>query len=280
MAGAYDQADVDVLRRHVQEHQVDGSKDMGPADLANCRVLCAIAPDVVPVLQSMGDATWPSERRLERRPKGLLSTLTPEPTLAPPFKVLLRRHDVGTLRTDWRLEAAGPMGFFEWDDSGRITGNYGYRYPVYSVRPVFEQRQPSRSSAPAPGFALGDGRTLFHAGFAINCRPLLGSHSHVTPIDARIDAPVYVRSNAPTEVVHGLSEVTGKPRVEEGRPGISPTDAYFDLMEQVNRTRYFQTWGYNEYISPGWNSESLMNVFADPSVRAVWLPPAGERLPQ
>ncbi len=271
MSSEYIESNVNTITQRVQEQMASGSTAMSPSDVANCRILCGIAPEVVPVLYFLGDQSWPSPRVRVRR-KGLLDALVPAATRPPRFKVLLRRYDLGTLQTEWRLEAAGPVEFFDWDDSGRITGNYGYRYPVYSVRPVFDELRSVPVGSSVVSFASHNGRSLVHSGFAINCRPLRESKGYCTAIDARIEAPVYVRSNSTIDLIKDLREVAGKPRLEEGRPGISPTDAYFDLMELVNREEYFRTWGYNEYVSPGWNPESLMMSFYDPAVRAVWLP--------
>jgi hypothetical protein len=271
MSSTYGQTEMNALTERVQEQLETGSTGLSAADVANCRVLCGIAPEVVPVLYFLGDHSWPSPRVRPRR-RGLLDRFITPSTPAPRFKVFLRRYDLGTLQTEWRLEAAGPVEFFDWDDSGRITGNYGYRYPVYTVRPVFDEVRVLPAGSSAVSFASEDGRSLIHSGFAINCRPLQDSRGYCTTIDARIDAPVYIRSNSTMDLVKGLKDVVGRPRIEEGRPGISPTNAYFDLMEHINREEYFRSWGYNEYVTPGWTPETLMAVFYYPAVRALWVP--------
>ncbi|HZT97798.1 MAG TPA: hypothetical protein VFB34_13265 [Chloroflexota bacterium] len=208
-------------------------------------ILCRVAPAVAPLLRSMARRTW-------SLPESHQSSGAVSQGAHDPFKILLRKRDLATLRIDWRLEAAGPMQLVEWDQSGRVLGPYLYRYQVYTVRPVFDD--------------LG-----VHCGFGLNGRSLRPDQTVYMPVDARVDCALFIRSTDLRELLRGLESLTGSPRTEEGRPGLAPADAYFDLMQEINRTNYFLTWGYNEYMAPGWTAETLAPVLDNPAVRAVWL---------
>ncbi len=217
-----------------------------------CEILARIAPEVAPVLLELGQQAWSpkSQRQSTVAQSGRLEPV--HGSTPGPFKVLMRRYDLSTLRTDWRLEAAGPMQLLEWDESGRVNGPYAFRYQVYTIRPVFDD----------------DG---FHCGYGVNCRFLRQDQSVYEPVDARMDCAVFVRSTDLIDLLAGLRSVDGSPRTEEGRPGLAPTDAYFELMQHINRTNYFLTWGFNEYVAPGWSADTLVEVFRNPEIRAVWL---------
>jgi hypothetical protein len=212
------------------------------------RILCRMAPHVVRTLYELGERTWPQTSR--PAPPGRFSFATAKPTIAPLFRVIMRRKDLGTLQESWRLECGGPVEFFEWDDSGAIRGSYGVRYPVYSVMPVFDE------SGQWSGFGLNSRRA---------------GTEHMQALDARVDCAAFVRSTNPEELVAGLRSLAGKPRIEEIRPGVSPTSEYIDLMLSANRRSYFTNRGVNQYIGPLWTPESLDHVFDEPEVRAVWI---------
>lgn len=215
-------------------------------------ILAQIAPEAVPVLYDLAEGTWPPQSRSKGKTFSPVRPIGAAiPATSPRYRVLLRRRDLTTLATSWALEAGGPVEFFEWDDSGRILGPYGVRYPLYSVVPVFNER-------------------LHWCGFGINGRTGRWG-GRMRAIDARIDCPVYVRSTNTADLIEGLRSVRAHPRVEEARPGLSPTNAYFDLMLRENRRTYFEARGVNQYIGPGWTSEALERAFEDRHVRAIWI---------
>lgn len=225
-----------------------------------CHILCSIAPEIVPVLREMAEETWPRHTYREERRWGFVGPLRRVRVDLPDrFRILLRRYDPFTVKPDWRVEAGGPVEFFEWDDSGRIVGPYGIRMPVYTVRPVYDH--------------VGS-----WSGFGVNCRSCQGPGGRLMALDARLDCPLYVRSRNSSDLLESLYSIRGRPRFEEARPGLSPTDPYFDLMQRINRRTYFESRGANQYLGPGWTPETLEQVFSDPEVRAVWLgdesPPA------
>lgn len=212
-----------------------------------------IAPDVVPVLYRIAGSTWPQVVRSTRRKYGLVGPKeTVQETLSPQYKVLLRRYDLATLTTSWRLEAGGPVEFFDWDASGRVRGAYGIRYAFYSICPAFDEVE---------GWS----------GFGLNGRQSDRLDGAMSAISARLDCPEYIRSHHASDVVAGLESLRGRPRVEEARPGMAPTDGYFDVMQRENREAYLKNRGVNQYIGPGWSPETLVQTFRDPTVRAVWI---------
>jgi hypothetical protein len=231
----------------------------GPASAARARtdsplrVLSEIAPPIVPILYQLAERTWPRIRESTRRRFGVIG---PEERvkeeLPVRYRILLRRYDLATLNPSWRLEAGGPVELFDWDDSGRITGSYGFRYPVFSISPVYDEV----------------GRM---AGLAVNGRPSTREDGALDAIDARMDSAAFVRSSDIGVLSSALGSLAGKPRIEEARPGMEPTHGYFDVLQRVEKSSYLVSRGVNEYVSPGWNPETLAASFDDASVRAVWI---------
>ena len=93
----------------------------------------------------------------------------------------------------------------------------------------------------------------------------------MSAIDARINSESYVRSTDGSTVSSALRSVAGKPRTEESRPGMDPTDGYFGVLQRENKRSYLATLGVNQYIGPGWTSEALQQAFLEQSVRALWM---------
>jgi len=227
--------------------------DRDRTDSSPCAILCHVAPHVLPTLHALAERTWPSEIAVSQRRWGVLGkTEIVRERVGPRYRIILRRRDLSTLEEDWRLEAGGPVEFFDWDASGRILGPYGIRYPNYSIRPVFDEM----------------GRWC---GFALNARPLVGPERRLQAVDARLDAPVFIRSTEVSDLVEALSSLEGKPRIDESRPGLDPTHAYFDLLRMCQRETYFKSRGVNAYVPRGWTPDTLQELFGDSGVRAVWL---------
>lgn len=219
-----------------------------PAD-----VLTEIAPVVVPILYQMAEWTWPRQREQVRKRFGIVG---PEQRvreeLPAQYKILLRRQDLATLRPSYRLEAGGPVEFFDWDESGRVGGAYGIRYPVYSICPVYDE--------------VGN-----WSGFALNGRPSTRNDGCLSAIDARLECALFVRSTDPTDLISAFKSLDGKPRVEEARPGMEPTRQYFDLLQRENKQLYMINRGANQYVGPGWTSNTLRLALEEPWVRAIWI---------
>jgi hypothetical protein len=223
------------------------------AEQTPLHVLSDIAPSLVPVLYELADKTWPGTRETARKRFGAFGpTERVREELPVQYRVLLRRYDLGTLDPCWRLEAGGPVEVFDWDDSGRITGPYGFRYPVYSVAPVYDEV----------------GRL---AGFGLNGRPSTRDDGALASIDARMECASFVRSTDAGAVSAALRALAGRPRTEETRPGMAPTHAYFDVLQRVDKRLYLANRGVNQYVSPGWTPETIRAAFDDPAVRALWI---------
>ena len=216
-------------------------------------ILANIAPAVVPMLYELADHAWPPVRDIVAKRFGVFGPPRRVRRKDPPGnRVVLRRFDLATIRPNWRLEAAGPVELFDWDDSGRVIGSYGFRYSVYTVYPVFDENREA-------------------IGFGINGRAPSTGDGTMSAIDARLNCESFVRSTDAKAVNAALRSVAGKPRTEESRPGMDPTDGYFDVLQHENKRSYLTTLGVNQYISPGWTSESVQDAFEDPSVRALWI---------
>lgn len=217
------------------------------------KILSEIASEVVPVLYDIAAKTWPPGRESTHRRFGVVGPQQQVRKVLPPqYRVLLRRYDLATLRPNWRLEAGGLVDFFEWDDSGRIYGSYGYRYPLYSVSPVFDE--------------LGN-----WSGFGLNGRPSNRKDGALSAIDARLACDAYIRSTDAGDAVSALRTLMGRPRVEEERPGIAPALAYIEVLQRDNKRLYFLNRGVNQYVGPGWTPETLRQAFLPRWVRAVWI---------
>jgi hypothetical protein len=215
--------------------------------------LAELTSTIVPVLYEVGEKTWPRLCEYRRKRWGVIGPeITVHEILPRRFTVMLRRYDLATMWPSWRLEAAGPVEFFEWDDSGRILGSYGVRYSVLSVAPVVDEQSDV-------------------AGVTINSRSATGVGGMVNAIDARIDSAAFVRAISGPDIASALRAVAGKPRVEEFRPGISPTSEYFEVVSRQNKSAYFEARGANEYLGPEWTPVSIRNAFRNPAIRAVVL---------
>lgn len=226
------------------ERPVAGSKT--PLD-----VLSELAPALAPVFYEMGERVWPRDRESTKPRFGLAGGReTARETGPRRFAVLLRKRDLFTLDLNWRLEAGGPVEFFEWEDSGTVTGSYGVRYPVISVAPVLDE---SRR----------------WSGFAICPRTAGSPGGALSAIDARLDSHAFVRSMDSAEIARTLREAGLGPRVEEARPGMAPTELYFQTIRNEDRRGYFLSRGANDYVSPGWTPETIRQAFRNPRVRAL-----------
>lgn len=216
-------------------------------------ILSEIAPLVVPALYQFAEHTWPRETEIERKRFGIVgSTVRVKAELPPRYRIVLRRYDLATLDSSWRLEAGGPVDLFEWDESGRVTGFYGFRYHVLSISPVYDE--------------------LGHpAGFAINGRPSNREDGALSSIDARIDTTAFVRSTDPTDLISTLRLPHLVPRIEEVRPGMAPTAGYANVLRQMDKRAYLTSRGVNEYVSPGWTPDTLRKAFEHPAIRALWI---------
>ncbi|HEV3309065.1 MAG TPA: hypothetical protein VG815_00875, partial [Chloroflexota bacterium] len=216
-------------------------------------ILAAVAPEVVPALYKLAERTWPRQRETTRRKFGFIG---PEETVREDmpvrYKVLMRRYDLATLRPSWRLEAGGPVELFEWDDSGKITGRYGFRYPVYSICPVFDE-------------------SGHWSGFGLSGRPPSRDDGALNAIDARLECLAYVRSTNVSELLEALKAQEGKPRIEEARPGMAPTEEFTNVLQHDNKRTYLTNRGVNEYLGPGWTPDTIRLAFRNPRVRAVWI---------
>lgn len=226
-------------------------------------VVCALAPALAPALEEIARQTWPREVRVREKRFvvfGPTEVVTEE--VPPRFRIIVRRRDLFTLEEDWRIEAGGPVEFFEWDESGAIVGAYGVRYPSYSVRPVYDEAGA-------------------WAGLGLNCRSIQVGEAYLRTVDARVTCAEYVRSAGVPDVIAGLKNLQGRPRVDEARPGLRPTHELYDVLLRENKRTYFESRGVNQYVGPGWTRETLFHAFDDPSVRAVWIgdrePPKPER---
>lgn len=216
-------------------------------------ILSEAAPSVVPVLYELAARSWPLTTEVERRRFGFFGPTQREKLVMPPrFKILLRRYDLATLNPSWRLEASGPIECFEWDDSGKIMGSYGFRYPVISVVPVYDERN-------------------HPVGFAVNGRPSNRPDGALGAIDARIDTAAFIRSTNVDELLPVLRSPDLRPRIEEARPGVAPTWAYVEVLKQLDKGAYISSKGANEYVSPGWTPQTLRSAFDHPAVRSVWV---------
>ena len=230
----------------------DASSPLGNSYIPEpLRVLSELASKLVPVLYETGEKTWPREREYTRRKWGVFG---PEEVVRESrprrFAVLLRRCDLANLRPCWRLEAGGPVEFFEWDQSGRVHGTYGIRYSVISAAPVVDEN----------GIICG---------FAVNARSSTGGDGTIRAIDARVDSAVFVRSVDANDVISAVRGCAGKPRTEDSRPGMEPTSDFFHVLRYENKTDYFLRRGANQYVGAGWTPASVQDALMVPGARAL-----------